>query len=97
MVDAQGSEAFVAASQGEITILGQDAGALAETVGTNHIETFTTHIVFTVVGGDDIAHKIEPIRGVVLEEIVEQIGLAVSGAKVHVGYEYGSVVHCLTI
>ena len=44
-------------------------------------------------GIDDVAHKIQLIRGVVLEKIVEQIGLAVSCAKVHVTYEYGSVVH----
>ena len=44
-------------------------------------------------GIDDVTHEIELIRGVVLEKIVEQIGLAVSCAKVHVTYEYGSVVH----
>ena len=45
----------------------------------------------------DVSHQIQLICGVVLEKIVEQIGLAVSCAKVHVTYEYGSVVHCLTI
>jgi hypothetical protein len=44
-------------------------------------------------GVDDVTHQIQLIGGVVLEEIVEQICLAVSGAKVHVTYEYGSVVH----
>ena len=48
-------------------------------------------------GVDDVSHEIEPISGVVLEEIVELISLAVSCAEVHVTYEYGSVVHCLTI
>jgi hypothetical protein len=53
----------------------------------------TPTVLLDLPGINDVAYEIEPIRGVVLEEIVQQIGLAVSGAKVHVTYEYGSVVH----
>ena len=45
----------------------------------------------------DVTYQVQLICGVVLEKIVQQIGLAVSGAKVHVTYEYGSVVHRTSI
>lgn len=46
---------------------------------------------------DDVTYQIERVGGVVFEKIVEQLGLAVSGAQVNVGDEYGSVVHCQII
>jgi predicted enzyme related to lactoylglutathione lyase len=33
---------------------------------------------------DDVAHKVQGVGGVVFEKIVEQLGLAVSGAQVHI-------------
>jgi hypothetical protein len=40
---------------------------------------------------DDIAHEIKGVTGVMFEEIVEPIGLAVSSAQMHVGNEYASI------
>ena len=40
---------------------------------------------------DNVTHQIQGIAGVVLEEIVEGFGFAVSGAEMHVRNEYASV------
>ena len=53
----------------------------------------TPAVLLDLPGINNVTYQIQLIRAVVLEKIVEQIGLAVSGAKVHVTYEYGSVVH----
>jgi hypothetical protein len=42
-------------------------------------------------GIHDVSHQIQGITGVMFEEVVEPICLAVSSAKVHVGDEYASV------
>jgi hypothetical protein len=39
----------------------------------------------------DIAYQVQGVAGVMFEEVVEPICLAVSGAEMHVGYEYASV------
>jgi hypothetical protein len=39
----------------------------------------------------DVTYQIQDIAGIVFEEVIEPVCLAISGAKMHVGDEYASV------